>query len=231
MISSSVLVCLTPLFIDGFMALKVTSPCRTSTWNLQNPNTVTWTSVATDPKKFDIVLVNNNPKCAPTAMSQVIKQGVSCSDGKFDISGISPVKPCGDYQINLVAVDAADSYSSGILAQSAPFTVTPASTPATAQASVAHSDTTKQPPAAGGSSTPNTPPASHSSADVAPNPSISSATSKSSGPGSSPPVGPSPLNNATAAADSAGSFASTSIISFQKIIAAAFLPVSVLFMA
>ncbi|WAR63100.1 hypothetical protein PtB15_18B182 [Puccinia triticina] len=62
MISPSVLVCLTPSFFDGFMALKATSPCRTSTWNLQNPNTVTWTSVATDPKKFDIVLVNNNPK-------------------------------------------------------------------------------------------------------------------------------------------------------------------------
>ncbi|WAQ89467.1 hypothetical protein PtA15_11A156 [Puccinia triticina] len=124
MLSSNVLVCLTPVFFGGFMALKVTSPNEGAAWNLQQTNTVTWTSVGTDPASFDIVLVNNNANCSPTGMSQMIKQNVASAQGKYDMSGVASVKACGGYQINLVATNAPGSHNTGILAQSAPFNVT-----------------------------------------------------------------------------------------------------------
>lgn len=119
----NVILLLTSIVFDGTLALMVTSPSNAATWNLQMPNTITWTSVVTDPNTFDIVLVNNNPNCAPTGMSQVIQHNVSCSDGQYNMSGIAPVKPCDGYQINLEAVGGAESHSPGILAQSPPFIV------------------------------------------------------------------------------------------------------------
>ncbi|PLW22312.1 hypothetical protein PCASD_15292 [Puccinia coronata f. sp. avenae] len=110
------------------MALRVTSPSKAASWNLQMPNTITWMSGANDPPTFDIVLVNNNPSCAPTGMSQVIKKQVSCSDGKYSISDIAPVKPCDGYQFYLQEADC--DGPAGIWAQSPPFTVAPNPLPA-----------------------------------------------------------------------------------------------------
>lgn len=102
--------------IDGLVAIQVTSPNANSVWNLKSANTVTWTTVSTDPSTINIVLANQNANCAPTGTTQVIKENVSTSDGKYEISGIPDVKDCAGYQINLVSTS-----NNGILAQSAPF--------------------------------------------------------------------------------------------------------------
>lgn len=108
----------TLIFIDGLLALQVTSPATGATWSTSSPNTVAWTSVASDPSSFDVVLVNNDPNCAPTGTSQVVQRNVSTAQGSHQIGAFSSVKPCDGYQINLVAPN------NGILAQSAPFNLT-----------------------------------------------------------------------------------------------------------
>ncbi|PLW34167.1 hypothetical protein PCASD_13291 [Puccinia coronata f. sp. avenae] len=90
MIPLTVLFFLTSIVFDGTMALRVTSPSKAASWNLQMPNTITWMSGANDPPTFDIVLVNNNPSCAPTGMSQVIKKQVSCSTANIALATSHP---------------------------------------------------------------------------------------------------------------------------------------------
>lgn len=123
------------------LALMVTSPSKTATWNLKGDNTVTWTSVATDPPFFDVVLVNHNANCASTGMSEVLKQHVASADGKCQISNVQNAKACDGYQINLVASTKSEpGNSTGILAQSAPFKGNDG--PATAAPADAHGNVT-----------------------------------------------------------------------------------------
>lgn len=106
------------IFIDESLALQVISPAAGAIWSINTFNTVVWTSVATDPSSFDVVLVNNYARCAPTGTSQVVQRNVFTASGRIQIGALSSAKPCGGYQINLVASN------NGILAQSAPFHLT-----------------------------------------------------------------------------------------------------------
>ncbi|KNF03844.1 hypothetical protein PSTG_02936 [Puccinia striiformis f. sp. tritici PST-78] len=206
MISTNFLACLTPIFLNGLLALKVTSPTENSQWDLQATNTITWTSVATDPKTFDIVLTNINPSCAPTGFTQAIKQNIASSDGKFDISGVSSMKACSGYQINLVASSTPDNsaHNAGILAQSAPFNVTQTSGPSMSESL----------PLAGANSTANTPAAS---TPVANTTSPTQSTSSTGAP---------KYNSGTAAPGAKYSFAPRISGSLQKVTACALLLVT-----
>ncbi|POW14831.1 hypothetical protein PSTT_02656 [Puccinia striiformis] len=225
MISSNVLACLIAIFLNGILALNVTSPTGTSQWDrqltdqpshgppisLQATNTLTWTSVATDPKTFDVVLTNNDPACAPTGFTQAIKQNVTTTDGKFDISGVSSVKACGGYQINLVAPSTPDNSANntGILAQSAPFNVT--ATPGLL---------------AGALSTANGLIANATSAiNSTLHNSTISASAKNTTSNHTTPFTGAPISNSSAPAGS-DSFAPTLKISLQNVIACALLPVT-----
>lgn len=105
------------IFLQGLLALKITSPDEYTKWSLKKAHTIHWTSVSTDPSTFNIVLVNNNANCATTGWSQLIKRDVSTANHQFTIGPLRSVKACSGYQINLVAEN------NGILAQSAPFKI------------------------------------------------------------------------------------------------------------
>lgn len=105
------------VFMQGLSAIQITSPTKDSNWNLKEANTVTWTSVDTDPSSFSVALTNNNANCAPTGFSQPISQNVSTASGHFEVPPQSSVKSCGGYKI------AFQAQNNGILAESAPFMV------------------------------------------------------------------------------------------------------------
>ncbi|KAI9615868.1 hypothetical protein H4Q26_011119 [Puccinia striiformis f. sp. tritici PST-130] len=203
MISSNVLACLIAIFLNGILALNVTSPTGTSQWDRQ----------LTDQPSHGppIILTNNDPACAPTGFTQAIKQNVTTTDGKFDISGVSSVKACGGYQINLVASSTPDNSANntGILAQSAPFNVT--ATPGLL---------------AGALSTANGLIANATSAiNSTLHNSTVSASAKNTTSNHTTPFTGAPISNSSASAGS-DSFAPTLKISLQNVIACALLPVT-----
>ncbi|MCJ1321983.1 hypothetical protein MMC15_007328 [Xylographa vitiligo] len=104
---------LSALYASMALALNVTSPDNTTTWNDSGSNTIKWTSVSTDPSTMNIVLVNNvvNPSTQTT-----IASNVQTSSGSYTVSSL--IGNGAGYQVNLMATT-----NSQILAQSDQFTL------------------------------------------------------------------------------------------------------------
>ncbi|KAI9615866.1 hypothetical protein H4Q26_011117 [Puccinia striiformis f. sp. tritici PST-130] len=210
MISTNFLACLTPIFLNGLLALKVTSPTENSQWEyvvvILISTKLTWSNQLIKPSmthQFTGYEHHNMDQCAPTGFTQAIKQNIASSDGKFDISGVSSMKACSGYQINLVASSTPDNgaHNAGILAQSAPFNVTQTSGPSMSESL----------PLAGANSTANTPAAS---TPVANTTSPTQSTSSTGAP---------KYNSGTAAPGAKYSFAPRISGSLQKVTACALL--------
>ena len=92
-------------------AITITSPSTDGEWDLsKGAQTITWTSVSSDPKVVDIYLVHMT---ADPPLSDKIFSKVDISKGSEDVSGLQ--LPTGsDYQINFVSPDKPEQ----ILAQS-----------------------------------------------------------------------------------------------------------------
>ncbi|KAL2012241.1 hypothetical protein VTN00DRAFT_4959 [Thermoascus crustaceus] len=97
-------------------ALQVTSPAKGSELDLSKPNIIKWSSVNTDPDKFNIYLVKNSYPPTKT----LIADDVDKSKGSYSFDGLKGVAPGDNYRINLES-DAPQN--TGILAQSEEFTV------------------------------------------------------------------------------------------------------------
>ncbi|KAF7935749.1 hypothetical protein BELL_0106g00180 [Botrytis elliptica] len=97
-------------------AINITSPSTNGEWDLsKGAQTITWTSVSTDPQTVDIYLVHmaSNPP-----LSDVLFTNVDISKGSESVSGLQ-LPTGGNYQINFVSPGKAEQ----ILAQSQQFTV------------------------------------------------------------------------------------------------------------
>ncbi|KXH45587.1 developmentally Regulated MAPK Interacting protein [Colletotrichum salicis] len=95
-------------------AVKVTKPAKGDDWDLSKTNEITWETVSSDPKSFEIIIVN---QASYPGVSETIAT-VQAADGKYELKG-AKVAAGGNYRINLVSTDAQNS---GILAQSNEFT-------------------------------------------------------------------------------------------------------------
>ncbi|KAI3532378.1 developmentally Regulated MAPK Interacting protein [Colletotrichum filicis] len=108
-------------------AVKVTKPAKGDDWDLSKTNEITWETVSSDPKSFEIVIVNQSgyPEVSETIAT------VQAADGKYELKGAKVA--AGDaYRINLVSVD---PQNSGILAQSNEFSFTGSDDSSSASAS------------------------------------------------------------------------------------------------
>ncbi|KAF5877483.1 putative extracellular conserved serine-rich protein [Botrytis fragariae] len=97
-------------------AINITSPSTNGEWDLSDgAQTITWTSVTTDPQTVDIYLVHmaSNPP-----LSDVLFTNVDITKGSESVSGLQ-LPTGGNYQINFVSPGKAEQ----ILAQSQQFTV------------------------------------------------------------------------------------------------------------
>ncbi|MCJ1281058.1 hypothetical protein MMC26_000376 [Xylographa opegraphella] len=106
-------VLLSALYASMALALMVTSPDNTTTWNDSGSNTIKWTSVSTDPSTLDIVLINNAvyPNTKTT-----IASNVQTSAGSYDVKSLTGNGE--GYQVNLMSTT-----NDQILAQSGQFTL------------------------------------------------------------------------------------------------------------
>lgn len=98
------------------LAMTLTSPTKFELWDSSKTNTISWSSVSTDPQTVDIYLAHMS---AQPPLYSLLFSSVATSSGKIDVSGLQ--LPNGEaYQINLVAHD----NEKQILAQSQQFNVT-----------------------------------------------------------------------------------------------------------
>ncbi|KAK1700862.1 hypothetical protein BDP55DRAFT_2402 [Colletotrichum godetiae] len=108
----------TVVAITSFLAIaeavKVTKPAKGDDWDLSKTNEITWETVSSDPKSFEIIIVN---QASYPGVSETIAT-VQAADGKYELKD-AKVAAGGNYRINLVSTDAQNS---GILAQSNEFT-------------------------------------------------------------------------------------------------------------
>ncbi|GJC97669.1 extracellular conserved serine-rich protein [Colletotrichum tabaci] len=97
-------------------AIKVTKPAKGDEWDASSSNEITWDTVNTDPKEFEIVVVNQSgfPEVSTTIAT------VNSADGKYELKDTDLA--AGDrYRINFLSTD---SQNTGILAQSEQFSLT-----------------------------------------------------------------------------------------------------------
>lgn len=99
-------------------ALQITFPAsQNASLDLSKSNTITWTTVTSDPEAVKIQLVNNqiNPPVALT-----VAEKVETKDLKYTLEPFSGAKTGKGYQINFVGVAGKNT---GIVAQSNQFTI------------------------------------------------------------------------------------------------------------
>ncbi|MCJ1434496.1 hypothetical protein MMC27_003865 [Xylographa pallens] len=106
-------VLLSALYASLALAVTVTSPDNTTTWNDSGSNTIKWTSVSTDPSTLNIVLINN--AVFPNTQT-TIASNVQTSLGSYTVNSLTG-NGVG-YQVNLMATT-----NDQILAQSGHFTL------------------------------------------------------------------------------------------------------------
>lgn len=132
--------------VAAAQAITITSPSTDTTWNSDDTNTITWTSVSTDPTTVDIYLVH---QASQPQINDILFSSVAVSGGSADISGLQ--LPTGSaYQINFVKSGSPDQ----IYAQSGQFDIEGTASDATSTLS-GYSGPTYTPTSASGSSTNN----------------------------------------------------------------------------
>jgi hypothetical protein len=92
----------------------VNSPAKGAKIDLSEKNTITWSSVSTDPSTFTLALVDQT-----TMGSIVIDAKVTTSDDKFDLTNVV-APPGAKYKFNFLSND---PLNNGILAQSETFEI------------------------------------------------------------------------------------------------------------
>ncbi|KAJ5118166.1 Cell wall beta-glucan synthesis [Penicillium bovifimosum] len=114
----SVTLILLPLAIS-VGGLMITEPENGNAIDVSVPFTVKWSSVETDPKTFDIVIVNNN---AHPRVEERVASGIDTTKGSYTVPGLKDIDHGIGYQVNLVSNTVPNT---GILAQSPQFEVVP----------------------------------------------------------------------------------------------------------
>ncbi|KZO93199.1 hypothetical protein CALVIDRAFT_260155 [Calocera viscosa TUFC12733] len=119
------------ILLPAALAIQVTSPTQSTLWSSgATSQTISWSSVVTDPTSFAIVLVNQDRTVLPTN-DILLADNVSTSAGSVSVTYPGGTWPVGDaFQVNLVA---ASDQTSTIYAQSNDFNIT--STAASASSS------------------------------------------------------------------------------------------------
>ncbi|KAG8162938.1 hypothetical protein KVR01_007416 [Diaporthe batatas] len=98
-------------------AITITEPKQGARLDFSGSNTISWTSVDTDPVSFEIVLVSPNNS---TISESVVANSVNTTENKYSFSNF--VTPVGDnYQINFIGNTGTNR---GIISQSQTFAVT-----------------------------------------------------------------------------------------------------------
>ncbi|KAK7697642.1 hypothetical protein SLS64_013320 [Diaporthe eres] len=105
------------LLLAAASAITITEPQQGAKLDFSGSNTISWTSVETDPTSFEIVLVSPNNS---TIAQSVITDSVNTSENKYTFSNF--VTAVGDnYQINFIGNVGTNK---GIISQSQSFAVT-----------------------------------------------------------------------------------------------------------
>ncbi|KAF7373636.1 hypothetical protein MSAN_00574000 [Mycena sanguinolenta] len=107
-------------FVASVSAISIISPNPSKGWTNDGSNTITWSSVSTDPKNFTIILENHNTTTTP--VQQQLAALVVTSDGKATVNPPSEGWPAvgGNYFIKFVA---SAEQTSTQLAQSQAFSI------------------------------------------------------------------------------------------------------------
>ncbi|KAJ6463560.1 GPI-anchored small secreted protein [Mycena sanguinolenta] len=125
-------------FVASVSAISIITPNPSKGWTNDGSNTITWSSVSTDPSNFTILLENHNTTAAP--VPQQLAALVVTSTGKVTVNPPSEGWPAvgGNYVVRFVA---SSEQLNTQLAQSQAFSIEPpavssgsttqASTPAT----------------------------------------------------------------------------------------------------
>ncbi|KAJ5562105.1 Cell wall beta-glucan synthesis [Penicillium sp. DV-2018c] len=100
-------------------ALMVTEPANGNAVDVSVPFAVKWSSVETDPKTVDIVIVNND---VYPRVDERVASGIDTSKGSYTVPGLKGIDHGIGYQVILVSNGA---QKAGVLAQSPPFSVVP----------------------------------------------------------------------------------------------------------
>jgi len=109
-------------FVASALAISVTFPSQGSTWSATGPNTLTWTSVSSDPTTFRVVIVDPTQKIQ-TELAASVNTALHTLSVQAPSSGF----PIGNnWTVDLMGTDQSGN-PSGILAQSSTFNITSAS--------------------------------------------------------------------------------------------------------
>ncbi|KAJ0107786.1 extracellular conserved serine-rich protein [Diaporthe amygdali] len=115
-------------------AITITEPQQGAKLDFSGSNTISWTSVDTDPVSFEIVLVSPNNS---TIAQSVITNSVNTTENKYTFSNF--VTPVGDnYQVNFLGNVGTNR---GIISQSQTFAVTKSGVESTGTSSTGASAT------------------------------------------------------------------------------------------
>jgi len=106
------------IFAAAVQAITVTSPRDGDTWSIEGPNTVSWTSVSSDPNVFQIILTNP----AGSQVQTLVAQQATTSK-TVQVRAPSGDFPTGSmWRVNLMST----TNTGSILAQSGYFNITDA---------------------------------------------------------------------------------------------------------
>ncbi|KAL3261562.1 hypothetical protein ABHI18_003648 [Aspergillus niger] len=99
------------------LAITITQPQNGDQVDFSKPYTVKWTTVASDPSNFTIMLVNMNSQ--PTVSKKIAN--VKTSDSKYTVDKVVGIPVANGYQLN---AESNTTHNTGILSQSQQFNVT-----------------------------------------------------------------------------------------------------------
>ncbi|PYH67768.1 GPI anchored serine-threonine rich family protein [Aspergillus vadensis CBS 113365] len=99
------------------LAITITQPKNGDQVDFSKPYTIKWTTVASDPTNFDLILVNMNSQ--PTVSKKIAN--VKTSDSKYTVDKVIGIPVAEGYQLN---AESNTTQNTGILSQSQQFNVT-----------------------------------------------------------------------------------------------------------
>ncbi|KAF7590314.1 Chitinase 3 [Aspergillus hancockii] len=99
------------------IALTITTPQNGDKVDFSKPYEVKWTTVASDPETFTLILFS----AASPNNQKVITKDAKSSDGSYTIDKLWDIKTGNGYQFNIISNS---THNTGILAQSQTFNVT-----------------------------------------------------------------------------------------------------------
>ncbi|RAH57468.1 hypothetical protein BO85DRAFT_301662 [Aspergillus piperis CBS 112811] len=99
------------------LAITITQPKNGDQVDFSKPYTIKWTTVASDPTDFDLILVNMNSQ--PTVSKKIAN--VKTSDSKYTVDKVIGIPVAEGYQLN---AESNTTHNTGILSQSQQFNVT-----------------------------------------------------------------------------------------------------------